>query len=77
MFDNLTALTDLSLSSNELTSLPTGVFDNLTALQQLWLNNNDLTELPAGVFDNLTALTELRLYDKPTGHACPTGCSSR
>ena len=62
MFDGLTALEDLSLSNNSLTTLPAGVFDELTALEWLFLSGNSLTTLPAGVFDGLTALTWLRLH---------------
>ena len=60
-FDGLTALTQLWLHSNSLSTLPAGVFDDLTALTRLILHNNDLTELPAGVFNELTALTTLEL----------------
>ena len=60
-FDGLTALTQLWLHSNSLSTLPAGVFDELTALTRLILHNNDLTELPAGVFNELTALTTLEL----------------
>ena len=49
VFDNLTALTALTL--------PAGVFDKLTALTSLYLFDNSLTTLPAGVFDELTSLT--------------------
>ena len=54
MFDGLTALTELQLHQNSLTTLPAGVFDELTALTGLRLDS--LTTLPAGVFDKLTAL---------------------
>ena len=60
-FDGLTALTQLWLHSNSLSTFPAGVFDELTALTRLILHNNDLTELPAGVFNELTALTTLEL----------------
>ena len=60
-FDGLTALTQLWLHSNSLSTLPAGVFDDLTALTTLILHNNDLTALPAGVFNDLTALTTLEL----------------
>ena len=62
MFDDLTALTWLSLEQNSLTELPDEVFDDLTALTFLNLRNNgELTELPDGVFDNLTSLRRLLL----------------
>ena len=60
-FDGLTALTQLQLFGNSLSTLPDSVFDELTALTTLKLNDNSLTTLPAGVFDELTALTTLWL----------------
>ena len=60
-FDGLTALTQLQLFGNSLSTLPDSVFDGLTALTTLKLNDNSLTTLPAGVFDELTALTTLWL----------------
>ena len=56
-------LTTLTLSSNDLATLPAGVFEELNALTVLRLDDNALTTLPAGVFDDLTALTTLRLHD--------------
>ena len=60
---------DLSLWSNDLTSLPAGIFDKttalrriiLTALRRIILNGNGLTALPSGIFDKTTALTNLYL----------------
>ncbi len=76
MFSDLTALTDLSLFRNELTSLPAGVFSDLTALTNLNLESNELSSLPAGVFSDLTALTDLRLrYNKLS--SLPAGVFSR
>ena len=63
MFDELTALTELNLSGNDLTALPAGVFDELTALTELYLNSNKLAALPDDVFDDLTGLTMLDLAD--------------
>ena len=62
-FAGLTALTELGLGDNDLSTLPDDVFEPLTALTGLYLNTNDLTTLPAGVFAGLTALTELYLFD--------------
>ncbi len=62
VFDELTALTNLYLGGNALTTLPEGV-DGLTALIELHLNDNAFTTLPAGVFDELTALESLHLND--------------
>ena len=55
----------LSLSNNDLSSLPAGVFDELAALQVLWLRVNQLSTLPAGIFDKLTALEKLHLSGNP------------
>ena len=63
MFDGLTALTNLELGVNSLSTLPAGVFDGLTALTTLRLDHNSLSTLPVGVFDELTALTRLDLRD--------------
>uniref|UniRef100_S4RKH2 LRRNT domain-containing protein n=2 Tax=Petromyzon marinus TaxID=7757 RepID=S4RKH2_PETMA len=57
---DLTRLTVLDLSGNQLQALPEGVFDRLVNLQKLWLNSNQLTSLPAGgAFDRLGNLQEL------------------
>ncbi len=61
VFDELTALTTLSLIETPLTSLPDGIFDGLTALTELNLEDNQLATLPAGIFDGLNALTSLNL----------------
>ena len=60
-FDGLTALTELVMYGNSLSTLPAGVFDELAALIGLSLDSNSLTTLPVGVFDELTALTQLDL----------------
>ena len=69
VFDELTALTELSLESNSLTALPAGVFDGLTALTLLNLHNNSLTALPDDVFEPLTQLTYLALSGSNPGSA--------
>ena len=61
IFDELTALTYLGLSSNKLSALPPGIFDELTALKTLALSINKLRALPPGIFDELTALNYLGL----------------
>ena len=65
MFEELTALGQLWLGDNRLTTLSADVFDGLTALTFLWLKGNRLTSttLPNDVFDGLTALESLHLHD--------------
>ncbi len=53
-FAGLTGLTELNLSSNEITALPTDVFSGLTALTDLDLSNNPLpASLPASLFSDV------------------------
>ena len=60
-FAGLSALMELYLDNNGLTTLPDDVFAGLTELEILYLNNNGLTTLPDDVFEPLTALTDLYL----------------
>ena len=60
-FAGLSALMELYLDNNGLTTLPDDVFAGLTELESLYLNNNGLTTLPDDVFEPLTALTDLYL----------------
>ena len=62
-FADLTALTSLNLSNNQLTNsaLPADIFSGLTALETLLLNNNALSMLPGGIFSDLTSLTGVRI----------------
>eukprot|EP00903_Cladosiphon_okamuranus_P017814 g16394.t1 len=53
----------LSLSFNDLTTLPAGIFEGLTSLEILYLPENALTTLPAGIFEGLTALRSLSLSE--------------
>ena len=62
IFDNLTKLTSLYLSDNQLSTLPDGIFDNLTQLTTLHLSDNELSTLPDGIFAGLTELTRLWLH---------------
>ena len=60
----LTSLTQLCLSCNELASLPPEI-RQLRALMQLYLTANKLTSLPPEM-KNLTVLTELFLHENPS-----------
>ena len=59
IFSNLSALKELYLYSNDLSSIDANIFSNLSALEILSLWENDLTSLDANIFSNLSALTEL------------------
>lgn len=61
VFDGLTNLRDLSISTNLLRSLRPEIFDQLTNLRTLDLSNNLLTGLPRSIFNSLTNLRSLRL----------------
>ena len=71
VFDEMTALTGLSMSYNQtgaadsLMTLPAGLFDRLTKLTSLGLAQNDLKTLPAHIFQNLTELETLALDGNP------------
>lgn len=56
---DLTALDDLYLSSNNITSMPSSI-GNLTLLTKLWIGMNPLTNIPNS-FGNLVNLEELHL----------------
>lgn len=65
--EGLTNLQGLRLSTNQLTSLPSGIFDELGNLQTLSLSGNQLTTLPAGIFDKLASLQSLDISNNPLG----------
>ncbi|XP_042283341.1 carboxypeptidase N subunit 2 [Thunnus maccoyii] len=58
---SLTSLTDLILSSNELTNLPEDIFTNVTALENLDLSENQLTSLPEMIFIDLLGIKAIHL----------------
>ncbi len=65
-FDEVPGLAELrrlSLSNNELATLPDNIFHGLSALKLLSLNDNRLATLPANAFRGLTALESLYLYN--------------
>nr|XP_032816501.1 leucine-rich repeat-containing protein 24 [Petromyzon marinus]XP_032816502.1 leucine-rich repeat-containing protein 24 [Petromyzon marinus] len=61
LFTDLSALRELNLASNRLTTLPAGAFAGLLNLRQLYLNNNSIGGVPAGPLEPLARLQELRL----------------
>ena len=72
-FAGLTALEELNLGKNALTTLPADIFAGLTKLTHLFLrNNSSLTTLPAGVFTGLASLKFLFL-NKNTLTTLPAG----
>ncbi|XP_053294425.1 carboxypeptidase N subunit 2 [Pleuronectes platessa] len=58
----LTSLTNLVLSSNQLSSLPEDIFRNVTLLENLDLSENQLSLLPELIFYNLSAITSIHLH---------------
>ncbi len=70
-FAGLTGLTQINLSTHQLTTLPADIFSGLSVLKNLYLDNNQLSTLPTGVFSGLTALTELDLSSNPLPTSLP------
>ena len=60
-FNGLSSLTGLSLSENQLTTVPEGIFTGLSSLERLEMAGNALSSLPEGVFAKLSRLTWLDL----------------
>ncbi|XP_073346737.1 uncharacterized protein [Pagrus major] len=58
---SFTSLSDLNLSSNQLSSLPEDVFRNVTALENLDLSENQLTSLPEMIFSSLFNIETIHL----------------
>ncbi|XP_034470376.1 carboxypeptidase N subunit 2 [Hippoglossus hippoglossus] len=58
----LTSLTDLVLSSNQLSSLPEDIFRNVTLLENLDLSENQLSLLPELIFYNLSGIISIHLH---------------
>ncbi|XP_038574325.1 carboxypeptidase N subunit 2 isoform X1 [Micropterus salmoides] len=58
---SFTSLTDLILSSNQLSTLPEDIFRNVTALENLDLSENQLTLLPERIFNDLFIIKAIHL----------------
>lgn len=58
---SLTSLSNLILSSNQLSSLPEDIFRNFTMLEYLDLSENQLNSLPEMIFDDILSLTVIHL----------------
>lgn len=63
----LTSLTDLILSSNELSNLSEDIFRNLKALENLDLSENQLTALPEKIFNDLLMIKTMYLHKNYLG----------
>nr|XP_019958400.1 PREDICTED: carboxypeptidase N subunit 2-like [Paralichthys olivaceus] len=58
----LTSLTDLILSSNQLSNLPKDIFRNITLLENLDLSENQLSLLPERIFYDLFSIKSIHLH---------------
>ncbi|KAG8014013.1 Carboxypeptidase N subunit 2 [Nibea albiflora] len=58
---SLTSLTNLVVSSNQLSNLPEDIFRNVTVLEYLDLSENQLISLPEMIFQDLFSLTVIHL----------------
>uniref|UniRef100_A0A8C1SNQ0 LRRCT domain-containing protein n=1 Tax=Cyprinus carpio TaxID=7962 RepID=A0A8C1SNQ0_CYPCA len=63
LFEEMLKITELSLSHNNLTHLPTGVFSPLKMLKKLDLSSNQFSIISADFFEGLEKLTDLNLQD--------------
>ena len=59
---HLAAISQIDLSSTDISELQSGDFDGLTGLIKLYLSRNSLTALPSDVFNGLSSLQNLFLY---------------
>uniref|UniRef100_A0A7N8XNF6 Carboxypeptidase N subunit 2 n=1 Tax=Mastacembelus armatus TaxID=205130 RepID=A0A7N8XNF6_9TELE len=58
----LTSLSDIILSSNQLSKLPENLFTNVTLLENVDLSENHLTSLPQRIFSNLCGIKMINLH---------------
>ncbi|XP_019733522.1 carboxypeptidase N subunit 2-like [Hippocampus comes] len=58
----LTSLTDLFLSSNQLSGLPEDIFRNVTSLENVDLSENNLASLPEKIFAELKRVKMIHLH---------------
>ena len=63
-FAGLTGVTQLSLGTGQLTSLPAGLFNDLTGVTVLGLWTRQLTSLPAGLFNDFSNVTYIEWTDE-------------
>ena len=61
VFDDVTGLESIDLSSNHISGFEEGFFANLPDLEELSLTGNDIKFIPTGMFKGPTALTYLGL----------------
>ncbi|KAL2097733.1 hypothetical protein ACEWY4_006940 [Coilia grayii] len=59
---NLSLLTDLVLSKNSLSYLPSNLFENITSLERLDLSENQLLSLPITLFSGLSKIISIHLH---------------
>ncbi|KAJ8393902.1 hypothetical protein AAFF_G00056310 [Aldrovandia affinis] len=64
-FNNMTQLSTLILSYNQIRCVPVHAFDGLKSLRLLTLHGNDLSTIPEGAFSHLTSLSHLALGANP------------
>uniref|UniRef100_A0A4W4FWX0 Slit homolog 3 (Drosophila) n=1 Tax=Electrophorus electricus TaxID=8005 RepID=A0A4W4FWX0_ELEEL len=65
VFNNMTRLSTLILSYNQIRCVPVHAFDGLRSLRLLTLHGNDLSTIPEGAFNHLTSLSHLALGANP------------
>ncbi|XP_027697489.1 slit homolog 3 protein [Vombatus ursinus] len=69
-FSNMTQLSTLILSYNQLRCIPIHAFNGLRSLRVLTLHGNDISSVPEGSFNDLTSLSHLALGTNPLHCDC-------